>query len=73
MRKIYFKLLIGIIILLWFIYIVQSYNTNVETFTPKINSLYRPYVRDINQKYETFVSNYGPEVIINKLKKMNIY
>jgi hypothetical protein len=73
MRKMYLKLLVGIIILLWIIYIVQSYNTNVEPFTPKIKSMYRPYVRDMNQKYETFVSNYGPEAIVHKLKKMNIY
>ena len=73
MRKIYLKLLIGIIVVLWLIYCIQSYNTQVEQFTPKINSLYRPYVRDVNQKYETFVSNYGPQVIINKLKKMDIY
>ena len=44
-----------------------------EGFTPKINSLYRPYVRNMNQTYETFVNNYGPNVIMTKLKKWNIY
>jgi hypothetical protein len=73
MRKIYLKLLIGIIVILWLIYLIQWYNTQVEQFTPKINGLYRPYVRNMNQKYETFVSNYGPQVIINKFKKMGIY
>ena len=45
----------------------------VEGFTPKINAMYRPYVRDINNKYESFMNNYGPDVIINKLKKWDIY
>jgi hypothetical protein len=74
MRKIYFKIFIGIIIILWIIYFIQILTpiTN-EGFTPKINSLCRPYIRDINQKYETFVSNYGTNVIINKLRKWKIY
>lgn len=71
MRKIYLKILIGIIVLLWIVYFLQSFTK--EGFTPKINSMYRPYVRHINQTYETFVGNYGPNVIINKLKKWNIY
>ena len=45
----------------------------VEAFTPKINAMYRPYVRDINNKYDSFMNNYGPDVIINKLKKWDIY
>jgi dolichol kinase len=45
----------------------------VEGFTPKINAMYRPYVRDINNKYESFMNNYGPDVIMNKLKKWDIY
>ena len=74
MRKIYFKILIGIIVILWVIYFIQSYTSiNNEGFTPKINSLYRPYVRNMNQTYETFVNNYGPNVIMTKLKKWNIY
>ena len=74
MRKIYFKILIGIIAILWVIYFIQSYISIMnEGFTPKINSLYRPYVRNMNQTYETFVNNYGPNVIMTKLKKWNIY
>lgn len=46
---------------------------NKEPFTPKINSLYRPYVRTMNQNYESFVNNYGPNVIMTKFKKWNIY
>jgi hypothetical protein len=74
MRKIYFKIFVSIIILLWVIYFIQTYTSVLnEGFTPKINSLYRPYVRNMNQTYETFVNNYGPNVIMTKLKKWNIY
>jgi len=45
----------------------------VEHFTPKINGMYRPYVRHASQKYEHYMNNYGPDVIINKLKKWNIF
>ena len=72
MRTIYFKILVGIVVLLWVIYFIQSF-TNYEGFTPRINSLYRPYIRNFNQGYESFVNNYGPKVIMNKLKKWNIY
>ena len=73
LKKIYLKILIQIIILLWTIYFIQTYFINTkEPFTPKLNSLYRPYIRDANQKYESFMNNYGPNVIINKLKKWNV-
>lgn len=72
MRKIYLKLLIGIIIILWVIYFIQTF-TQTEGFTPKINSMYRPYIRHFNRTYENFISNYGSTTIINKLKKWNIY
>ena len=74
MLKPNFKILIGIIIILWVIYLIQRYSSNLnEGFTPQINSLYRPYVRKMNQHYETFVNNYGYNVIMYKLKKWNIY
>jgi hypothetical protein len=49
------------------------YKNNQENFTPKIKSLYRPHLRNMRLKYETFSNNYGSDFIINKLKKMNIY
>jgi hypothetical protein len=74
MRKIYFKIFVGIIIVLWIVYFIQTYIFLIsEGFTPKINSLYRPYVRNMNQTYESFMNNYGPNVIINKLKKWDVY
>jgi hypothetical protein len=74
MRKIYFKIFVGIIIILWIVYFIQTYIFLIrEGFTPKINSLYRPYVRNMNQTYESFMNNYGPNVFINKLKKWDVY
>ena len=78
MRKIYLTLFITIIIILWIIYFIQSYKPlfyieNIEGFTPQIHSIYRPYIRNFNQKIETFIHNYGPNVIITKLRKWNIY
>jgi hypothetical protein len=72
MRKIYLKILIGIIIALWIIYFIQSFS-KVESFTPRINSMYRPYIRRFNQHYENFMNKYNKDVILNKLKKWNIY
>jgi hypothetical protein len=71
MQKIYLKILIGIIVLMWSIYIIQSYF--VSSKEPFISSLYRPYIRKANEKYESFINNYGPNVIVTKLKKWNIY
>jgi len=73
MRKICLKILIAIIVFLWVIYFIQSFAVKQEQFTPKINSMYRPYVRTLNQTYETFVNNYGSTVVINNLKKWNVY
>jgi hypothetical protein len=73
MRKIYLKLLVGLILILWIIYFMQPYASKVnEGFTPKLNALYRPYVRHINKRYETFMNNYGPKLFMHKLKLWNI-
>ena len=76
MKKIYLKILISIVSLLWIIYFIQccfKTKDKKESFVPKIQSLYRPYVRNINQNYESFINNYGPEVVMTKMKKWNIY
>lgn len=74
MRKIYLKLLICIVSLLWIVYFIQCcFGSKKETFVPKIQSLCRPYVRNINQNYESFMNNYGPDVVMTKMKKWNIY
>lgn len=75
----YLKILIGIVVFLWIIYFIQmliaSKNKNKwkEGFTPRIRGIYRPYVRTMNRGFESFVNNYGPNVIMNKLRKWNIY
>ena len=88
MRKIYLKILIGIVMILWVIYFIQQMNrsdsnsdcgccnnnnNNKEGFTSNIKGLYRPYVRTLNQKYESFINNYGSNVVFTKLRKWNIY
>ena len=74
MYKPYFNIIIGIISILFIIYFIQSFICiSNEGFTSQINSLYRPYIRNINQNYDTFVSNYGTDTIIHKLKKFHIY
>ena len=73
MRYRFLKLFIGIIMILWMIYFMQHILVKKEGFIPKINSLYRPYIRKIGQHYETFIGNYGPNIMINNLKKWGIY
>lgn len=73
MRNINFKILIGIVFLLWVIYFIQSYTDKKESFVPKLKEYYRPSIRNINHHYEYFMNNYGPNVIMVKLRKMNIY
>lgn len=74
MSQIYLKLFIGIIVFLWIIYFIQTYIlVKNEGFTPKINSLYRPYIRQMNSRYESFINNYGPNIMINNLKKWGVY
>jgi hypothetical protein len=70
-----FILLLSIYVIARLIHLSRHYKRlyKVETFTPKINSMYRPYVRHINNKYESFMNNYGPDIIINKFKKWGIY
>jgi hypothetical protein len=72
-----FILLLSIYVIARLIHLSRHYKRlkekQVETFTPKINGMYRPYVRHINNKYESFMNNYGHDIIINKLKKWGIY
>jgi hypothetical protein len=72
------RLVIILIILaaIYFYFFIKKnniYQKYQENFTPKINTLYRPHIRNIRVKYETFENNYGSDFIINKIKKMNIY
>ena len=73
MRKLYLKILIGLVMLLWTIYFIQCYMDKREPFVPRLKEFYRPCVRNMNQRYEHFMNNYGPNVVMVKLKKWNIY
>jgi hypothetical protein len=74
-KTLIFILLISIYIIARLMHLSRHYTRlkEVESFTPKINGMYRPYVRHINHHYESFMNNYGPDVIINKFKKWGIY
>ena len=72
--NIYIKLLS---ILLSFTAVIISYkiiySKFTEGFTPKIRQMYRPVIRNVNNKIETFMANYNMDILTNKLKKWNIY
>jgi len=73
MRQIYLKILIGIICALWIIYFIQNVTFyKNEGFIPMGASIYRPYIRNMNQVYEHFSNNYGSDIIMTKLKKYKI-
>lgn len=70
-----FILLLCLFVLARLLHLSRRYTRlyKVEGFTPKIHSMYRPYVRHASQKYEHFMNNYGPDVIMTKMRKWNIY
>jgi hypothetical protein len=68
MTKIYLKILISIIIVLWMFYIIQDYY-KIEAFTPRLNSIYNPLVRKFNNIYENFMNPIKGTIrtILNKM------
>ena len=65
----YLTLFIAVVVSLWVVYFIQTYwFVKQDGFA----TLYRPYIRHINHRYETFMNNYGPNVIIHKLKRWNL-
>ena len=72
MKLIICKWSMFLIILFLILLIVQRSSVQRELFTPFIRNTYRPYVRYVNNNFESFVGNYGPEVVKNKLKKWNL-
>lgn len=68
MTKIYFKILISIVIVLWIFYFIQYYY-KMEAFTPRINAIYNPSVRRINKIYENFMNPIKGtiNIILNKM------
>jgi hypothetical protein len=68
MTKIYLKILISIVIVLWIFYIIQHYY-KIEAFTPRLNSMYNPAVRKFNNIYENFMNPIKGTIktILNKM------
>lgn len=62
------KCLLQILILLFFSYIVYIF-IQKGFQEPFVGHLYRPHIRTINTFYETFMNNYGPHRIVNKINK----
>jgi abortive infection bacteriophage resistance protein len=67
---------INILFILWFILIIfflfQQINMT-EGFTPKIRSLYNPYIRNFRIYIESFSNDYNDNYIIKRLKNIGIY
>jgi hypothetical protein len=74
MRQKYLKVLVGLVVLVWTVYLIQAYMMKkTEPFTPYIRGLYRPYIRQFNHHYDRLKNNYGFDVIWTKLRKWNIW
>ena len=72
MRNKYILCIVSIILLVWIIYFLNHAKIE-EPFTPRIRAFYRPHVRNITQYYDYIQNEYGLPVIMNKLRKWNIY
>ena len=62
-----------LIILVAIYFYLYVYKKSQEGFIPRLNLLVRPHLRNVRLASEIFTNNYGLDVIIQKLKKMNIY
>lgn len=66
-------------ILLWFwiilliILIYYSSNKQVEGFTPKIRSYYRPHLRNLRLSMETFHNYFPYDYFVKKFRNFGIY
>ena len=51
MRKVYIKILVSIVFILWATYFIQILTSKNKEVVSNIYSTIRPYIRIINQKY----------------------
>ena len=72
MINIFIILWIILIIILFYMEIEKSY-IKKEGFTPKIRSMYHPFIRNFRINMESFVNNYNDYYFIKKLKSIGIY
>jgi len=69
----YFYVILIILVIILTLRFINNSEIIKESFTPRIRQIYRPYIRQVNNKVESFVSYYNWETLKNKLKKMGIY
>ena len=72
MHKLYILCIIFLIIIIIYINVLKV-EVEVEAFTPKINQMYRPYVRRGRIHYDTFMNYFTIDKVIVNLKKWNMY
>ena len=58
---------------IYYFFLYNNVEGNVEGFTPYLRGIYRPHIRNIRLKYNNILDLYGPEFIITKLKRWNLY
>ena len=62
-----------LIILCTAIIIFNAMQPRAEGFTPAINKLYRPHIRNARLYIDDFVNNYSNDYIKRNLKKYGLY
>ena len=65
-------LFVWVFIIIYIIY-YSIYNNQLEGFTPKIRSLYRPHIRRFRIHAETFINKYSLDYFTKILAKIGIY
>ena len=51
----------------------STHDQNIEGFTPKIRSLYRPHIRKFRVYIESFIDKYSLDYFTKKMSKLGIY
>ena len=64
-------------LILWVVIIIlvisQTIPNNQEGFTPKIRSVYRPYLRNMRFTLESYTNKYNSDYLIGILRKVGLY
>jgi hypothetical protein len=66
-----------VFLFLWMVIIIlvvlQCLRNTEEGFTPKIRSMYRPYVRNMRISLESYTNKYNSDYLIGLLRKVGVY
>jgi len=61
----------------WLVLIVlvvsQSFHNSKEGFTPKVRSIYRPYMRKMRLTVESYTNKYNSDYLLGFLRKFGLY